>query len=554
MAEAAAARKVGDIVVPEAVYQQNVAKRTQAQRQQETATVATPTDNAIYKIVFGEGSPEQKRAALKAYLTFPGTKAESRARADAYRAFEEWLQSERKRMAREIIRLTDTEAFAELQKTYQAMNGDLVEFDEKLKPLLEILQAVYDLRGAGKTLDAFIEIQQDKAHEAERKAQQEADEARFTDLRARIDSLRKENAQLGEQKALFGYGGIKASARTQMAVNQVDLDKTVSELDAFTAEVGQRDDAKHISALGDMSKQKEKLRELLDLNADTHTENQKALLEATRNFCDHAEERAGAVRQHFEGMAKQIEALSDTNSQMLGVYAVMADGLHDAVEANTEMRTDLTAAPADESTFARLDREDRLNALEDHVAAMDKATGSTIETIGDLTKQAVNVRTMRSSNQDSIEQARRMQAQGVAGVADQLSVVVNAISSAAIGESAELLRGNLTKMVERTGVIAQQEVIKQSMNIQQFDQDITHAIDNLQKIGDVLQTGNTVYREGLESLHGNLDRMRGLADATRGTLREAAGITSEVVAGHEREETSAPPKADTNSPFTLGGR
>ena len=524
MPEAAPRLRVGAIEIPAELL------RRSAQIQQKTTETTAPTDNAVYKIIFDEAlTPEAKRAALAQYLTFPGTKEESRARVAAYRAFEEWLQSERERMSREIIRLTDTETFSELQSCYQDLNGALLQFDEKMKPLSDIIDAIYVLRTNNKTIDAFVEIQQDKKAEAVRKQQEAAKEVEFQQVQDRMKNLRVSIARLSEQRSFFGFGGVKEEARKQIAENSQALETCSSQLDQLQHDVAAiAESAANSSQLGEFVKQKDKLRELLDISSDVHKQRQKELVTAADAFIGKAKDRIGSVRTHLGKLTDQIDSLYDSNVKMSGVYAVMSDGLHDATSDDTQIRTDLQAAPEDEATIARLAREDKLSAVEDHVKALDTAAGSTIETLADLTSQTIRIRTMRDSNEAQIDKARRMHTQGVAGVADRLSVVLNAVSAAALGESSEMARSTLAGMVDRTNQVAQQEAIQVAMGVNEINRDVEKAIADLGAYGEVVRASTGIYREGLAEIQQNIAKMKDLTQDVKHDIREASGVHADA--------------------------
>ena len=158
-------------VLTDAVRARQTQKATQAGKQQqeaEDARFANISANAFYQVMFSEeNKPEQKREAVTKLLTFEGTKEENRERIKEFELFKEYLQSQREEMAQEIIRLTDTGTFAELKSVYDELNRSLIDFDDKMKPLTDIIDAVYTLRTNGLTLEAFQEILRDRRREEE---------------------------------------------------------------------------------------------------------------------------------------------------------------------------------------------------------------------------------------------------------------------------------------------------------------------------------------------------------------------------------------------------
>src|SRR5690606_17701908 len=92
--------------------------------------------NAFFKIMFdADATPKEKMEAVTKALSFAESKEDANARLEEFKQFKEYLQFERKRMAQQIIELTDTEAFSELKEVYDELNNALLSFEEKINPL-----------------------------------------------------------------------------------------------------------------------------------------------------------------------------------------------------------------------------------------------------------------------------------------------------------------------------------------------------------------------------------------------------------------------------------
>ena len=89
----------------------------------------------------------------------------------------------------------------------------------------------------------------------------------------------------------------------------------------------------------------QKLKELLDLNSEQHVQRQADLVQSALQFINSGKERFGEIRKHLELMNQQIEGLTDNNSQMQQIYAVLNDGTKKAEEANKAKRETLINAP-----------------------------------------------------------------------------------------------------------------------------------------------------------------------------------------------------------------
>jgi hypothetical protein len=543
MPEAALQRKASSEVFTSAVVR----------RTTQTTTQATPeiANNPVYKIMLSEETmPEQKRDAVAAFLTFAGTKEENKARIKAYQEFEEYTQSVREQMAQEIIRLTDTETFSELKSVYDELNNALIDFDEKMRPLTDIVDAIYVLRTNDKTLDAFREIQSDRKTE-EQQAELRAEIGRkFDENQQRITECTRDIAALGEEKMWFGFGGIKESARKQIAEREDAVVEARREVDRLQTQLADLDKAgPGETSLGEFAEQKAKLRELLDISSDTHKQRQKELVDSALSFVTLAKQRIGSVRQHLDKMNDQVDNLYDANSRMSGVYAVLAEGIKEAEVVNQTTRGGLVDAPIDETLIAKMRRDEDRMAIEDHIRALDASGANTVSTYADLTSQTIRIKTMRDANQSQMDKARVMHTQGVAGVADRLSVVLQAVSSAALGESSAMAKDTLATMVGNTNKVAQKEAIRVAMGVSELNDDVVKAIDDLGAYGEVMRASTDITRKGLAEMRDNLAKIKELAESVQGDIHENIAVAADVGANTARQRETPPA---TKNPFGLG--
>ena len=101
-----------------AVSRRQATTAATAERREETTAAsqfANIASNTFYKIMLdSEVEPKAKMEACARALAYAEDKDQARERLEEFKAFKEYLQFERKRMAQQIIDLTDTEAFAEL--------------------------------------------------------------------------------------------------------------------------------------------------------------------------------------------------------------------------------------------------------------------------------------------------------------------------------------------------------------------------------------------------------------------------------------------------------
>ncbi len=545
-------------VLTDAVRARQTEKATARQQAPEAdPRFANITANPFYQVMFAEDTkPEDKRSAITRLLTFEGTKEENRERIKAFELFKEFLQSQREEMAQEIIRLTDTETFAELKSVYDELNRSLIDFDEKMKPLTDIIDAVYTLRTNGLSLEAFQEIIRDRRREADLLKQKTEKRGEFQSLESQVHTLNSDIAALQEKRGFFGLGGVTQEAREAIARKNTELEKIRDRLLTLGDEIADLSkETPTESELGEYAAQKQKLRELLDISTEEHKQRQKALVDSAVGFVNTAKSRVASVRKHLGQMNDQVENLFDANNMMGTVYAILNEGIKDAADNNQKVRQELSEpAAAEEDMIAKMTREQKKMAVEQHMTMLDASASDTMSTYADLTSGAIRIKTMKDAVDQQAIRARTMHSQGISGVADRLSVVLQAVSSAALGEASAMAKDTLQQMAENTNKVAQKESIRIAMGIEEQNEDLKKAIDDLGAYGEVVRAATSITREGLTDMRSKLDELKKLAEEVQGDVHEAIAVNADTAA-QKGAPAAAPAAASPNpSPFKLGQR
>lgn len=540
-----------------------VLNRVATATQKRAAAQAAPKDfpniqNNPFARIFADASltPEAKRQAVAQALTMTGTKEECRARIRELEEFKEFMQASRSEMAKQIISLTDTEAFSELKRIYDEINSSLIDFDNRMAPLNDIIEAVYTLRTNGKVADAFREIQSDREAELDRAARRQAIQADLDAIRQGLDRENDEIARRRTERSFFGMGGIKPEAQAAIDAATARIEQNKVRLESLQGDLGKVEEEASASASrsGEFASEKAKLRELLDISSDDHKERQQALVQAALNFVNTAHDRIGAVRDHLGAMNAQVERLGDANGQMTQVYAVLSEGISDAAKNNQGIRETLKAPESEEDLIARMSREEKLTTLDSGIKALDSSKVDTMKGYADLSSQTIRINAMKESNEDQITRARAMQAQGVAGVADRLSVALQAVSAAAINEASSVTRDTLNLMTDRTNAIAQKEVIRVASGVSDTNAELVRAMDDLSSYGDVLSAGTQIQREGVAEMRGLLDQMQERANEIQESIRESVSVHAEAALsspGKSEVKKDGDKGAGLKFPFTV---
>lgn len=527
----------------------------QVEQTEKNKRFAAIESNPFYRIVFAEGDPEAKKSEIARALAYDVAleRAENKERLAAFDLFKEWLMDQRKQMAQEIIDLTDTDAFAELKDVFDEMNSGLLDFEERMAPLTDILDAVYRLRMAsdGAMFDVFREIREDKEEEARVRALRLQQDEELQKLNASVSRRQEQMSVLRGQRSWFGLGGTTKSALEQIARHETELRNESQRIETLTREIENTSFTRD-TQFAEFADEKRKLRELLDISSEEHKQRQQALVDCANKFVNTAETRTSDVLQHLEGINGQVDRLADSNGGMRNVYAIISEAVEEAESSNTEARDRLLVEQRDESSIAKMKREDQKMAVEDHITALTAAKVDTLGTFSDLTAESYRIKSMKDSNNSQVAKTRSLNSKGVSGVASRLSTVLQGVSMAALSESSEVAQMTLERMNEQTNRITQKEALKNAMGIGQENDALVKAIEELESYGKIARAATEISREGYQEMKENLAELERTAREVGDAVKEAVAVGADVMretAEQPQESPEAPPRRD-GDPFS----
>lgn len=525
--------------------------RPRARSSREETAFADISENSFFKVVFSDSlSLENKVEDLTKILEFTNDKESDRARIQEFDAFKEYLQSISEEMSKQRIQMTDTEVFAELQKVYSAFNNDLNDFIEQITPLTEITDALYKLRQSGETRNALAQIKADQEWELEKEEQKKALTEAIAAIEAQLTELQNSIFSLSQDKSFFGFGQIKPTSKAQILSNEVLIEKQQAEAASKRAELEALDlaIAEHLS-LRTQSFETEKLKELLNLTSEEHTQRQARMVESALKFVNQGKERFGAIRGHLEKMVKQIEGLGDNNGNMVQIYAVMNEATKKVEGVHRERRKELESVDVGDNLLTSMKHEETCRNLDEHIDTVSTATVDTMQTYGELTTEAIKIRNMQASTKKQVESARAMHSRGIASVASQLSVVVTAVNSAAINEAQSMAGNTLAEMAKVTNDIAKNEAIRIATGRDDINYDLEAMLQNLAEFGDTQREATEITRTALETMRANLEEIEKMAKDVQADTRDFVAVTGDVLS--QKTEPAKSASTGSTSPFKL---
>ena len=519
--------------------------RRQSQEEQSTGI----EENTFYSIIMSpEIELEQKVEEVSKALEFTNDKEKDRARIKEFEQFKEYLQSISETMSKQRIEMTDTGTFSELQKVYGDFNNDLNDFIEKIKPLTDITDALYTLRKNGETRSVLAKIQKDKAEHRDLKDKLQQLILEKDNIDQSINKLTNENYMLAEDKSFFGFGNIKPESKAKIAQNEDSLVQLNAQLSNLNEQI-QETETKILNTENgeEYSFEAQKLKELLDLNSEEHIQRQADLVQSALTFINSGKERFGEIRKHLDLMANQIEGLTDNNSNMIQIYAVLNDATKKAEKINGEKREELLNRPEPESQIEKMKLDKEKRDLDEHIDTVTTATVDTMQTFGELSMEEIKLRNMQAATKNQAASAATMHSRGIASVASQLSVVLTAVNSAAINESQVMAADTLTQMANVTNDVAKKESIRIATGRDDVNIELEKTLQDLMEFGDTQKQATEITRDAIATMRSNLDELEKLSKDVQDDTAEFVAVAAET--GTEQKKEVKKVSTDSKSLF-----
>ena len=154
-----------------------------------------------------------------------------------------------------------------------------------------------------------------------------------------------------------------------------------------------------------------------------------------------------------------------------------------------------------------------------------------------------------------------MNSRGTAGVASRLSVVLTAVSSAALNEAKTMAGNTLKGMNSLTHEIAQTEAIKNAMSIHTQNDELSEAVKMLETYREVADNATAITREGTAKLKETLNEMEQTAKELGESVKNAKSAPADAMHSNDNTHTGfnrpargeSAPEADTREASTGTG-
>jgi len=531
--------------------QNSLLQRAAAARAASTATAATAKAdpfaeikaNPVYQAVYStEIKDEQKPAALAAIFAAPQTETEARAVMKQFEQVKSYAAAQRVALAQAMIKVQQSETQVELQRSLKDLNEKMLQFEVKLKPVTDVLSAIYKLSVTDKAYDAFKEIKRDQALIDEARKTRADLENQINTAVNRAEEINRHNVVLEQDRNWLG--NIRSASVKQMALNndelaniQINLSRLKDELSKATANVPQSElDAELVES-------KEVVAKFLDLSDTDVRSQQEELFTSALEFIDENKARVGNMRNLLSNDESSILKMVDA-SEVLGlIYATMTDACNIATDKLRERREALL--PKEGEVIGAVEKQIRAKKLKDldaYIETFEKEKGNTLQTTSAVTELQEKLGNLKRNNAEGVELTRIMHTDAMAEVAEGLSTTLTSLSTAAIGQSANIAKSNMKRMNALTNRIAQEESIRGAMSEEQRVREIDDSLASLQSWTDVITTKKEILEGTFTRFKERVGALSAATDVAKDARSEAASVAARIVTA---DEAAAPVVQET---------
>lgn len=527
--------------------------RLNTNTQTQTKVEDNIKSNPLHQILLGgNATPTERKKVFAEFVAATLDKEQDRARDKAFQDFREWLSHQNRAMAQSIIELTNTGTFATLQQVIESMNSGLMDINKKMDPLNELLDSIHILNMEDTMFDAYEEIEKENELKAIREKELFDLEEAARLKRDRVAKLDSDSAALAQQRGLFGFGGVPAAAREQIARNEAEMKRLAVE----EQEAREKFEALKNAPINpesklapDMQIHKERMREFLNLSEGRTIEQMQELVAATSNYIKQATENTTKIRAEYGDLSARLNNTDDNTSRMMGIYGIMHEGLKDAARSNIQKRDELMKSKetAGDDLLVTMDLDDKLSALDNHSKMLSASQSETGTSFANLTKQKQRVNAMKDSTNQQMDVARNLDTEGVSATSNQLASVITAIVGASISESASMVEGNLRKIGLKSDEILQKEVMRNAGYIGKISNKMGEVYEGLSTMRDTQNVASEMIRSGLTDLNSKMGELEAERRRLEEEMKQSLALHSDLAHTGDDQTAKADADKDQNS-------
>lgn len=499
--------------------------------------------NPFYQVHFvSKESPEVKQKALTELLVAANIKA--------FEDFKAWLSFQRREMNTELMRLTNTEVFSNLQKVVEDMEKGILLYEQEMLPLADLLDSINALQSNGRITDAYREIEQDRADEKSLEAFRAEKAAEIAKLRDRATELRDSNFTVRDKASLWQK--LTKAPQATIDRNNLELDELQKKVEQLETEITTREQTslEKKSQLGEFTKDKERLRAMLDLSSDQIKQRHKAMVETAINFVKVNDERLSATREDQIKQLNLTANLEDANNSITMVYANLTDALTDANKEVIKKRDSLVIVPEGETASQKIVREQAIREIDRQLEKLSSSSKDTLGGLSELTAEGIQVQSMRQANEQQTSLVDALYTRGIASVASSLNVNLQSLGITALAQTASLAKGAMQRVQDLTAEVAQRQVVQNAIRMEDDIAEMQRAVVNIKAMGEAVTESTEIARKALTETKTKMAELAQIVDSVAQSRKDASGVTAEVMRDNPKVTPIRPEVAKT--PFKFG--
>lgn len=488
-------------------------------------------DNPFVKIVASTPDPQRQKDQMVKLMTYVDaeTTAKNSAALSEYSAY---MQSERQRLAVELIAMTDTETFRNLQDVLTDINNGVLDFEERIKPFMEIINAVRLIQEEDATTDILSEMREDGRIEEELREKLKVIDKQIAEGYSVIELKKAKIDVESDNKGLFGFGGIKSESVQAISLLKVQIkdieDSALALIEEKKKLVAEKRESN--TKFAHLADAKKVMATMLNLSGGEHEERHEELVQTAVNFVTTTKSRVTETLSHSVKMGSQINELSNLAFTMRGSYSVLSEAAKEAETINTSEHNALKESleslsnPLDKMSSEKISRD-----MAKHITTLNDSATETASIISDLTVSSQRIETMEAANIAQIKKTEQIQTSGIAGVADNLSSVLTAINQAAIGQASTAATQSLRRMNDNTIELTKEGMLNAAKNQKEDNAALQKSLIQLTGFGEVIDLTNAAALEALEENRELVSELSEVANQVSESAAETLDIVSTTI-------------------------
>ncbi len=488
-------------------------------------------NNPFAKIAKATADPQAQKDAMVKLMTYVDAET-TEANSKALSEYSAYMQAQRQELAVGLMSATDTETFSNMQSVLLDINDGVLDFEEQIKPFMDIIKSVRLIQEEDATTDILAEMREDgKNTEVFNKAWKVLS-GKVDLLRLDISDSRTEINDRKEEKSFFGFGGIKAEAQTKIDKLTAEIAKYNKEIKEIEAEKSalKEKNLKTVSKFAHLAEAKKVMATMLDLSGDEHEERHKELVNTAVNFVSTTKSRVTDTLNQSIKMGSQIKDLSDLAFTMRGSYSVLSEAAKEAEVINSKAHEAVKESlEGIENLLDKMTKESESRDMAKHITTLNDAASETTSVISDLTVSSQRIENMAAANVAQIKKTEQIQTSGIAGVADNLSSVLTAINQAAIGQASTAAQQSLRRMNDNTITLTQEGMLNAAKAQKDDNNALIKSLAQMVEFGQVVDVTNEAARVALEENRELVENLQEAADEVKNSAAETLDIASSTI-------------------------